>query len=333
MATDPTSPSAEKARQPGTRRDWLASTLALGVVGSSCLGRHARAAEARTGTGPGGRLTLSIGTYSLKGIAVEAAVPLVAEIGYDGIEIAVQPGFDGEPQRMPGARRQGVRKLLDDRGLILTALMEQITPATDDTEHRQALERLRRVFELAHELAPKAPPLVQTVLGGGRWDERKKLYRDRLADWLAAAEAASVTLAIKPHRGGAMSRPDEAIWLIRQLGDSPRLRMVYDYSHYAFRDMTVEATVRQARPYTAHVAVKDAVKEGEQVKFALPGAGGQFDYAALLRLLHKEGYRGDVCCEVSSMVSRAPGYDPRAAARTCYRNLARAFQEADLSRT
>ena len=37
---------------------------------------------------------------------LEEAVPLLAGIGYDGIEIAVQPGFDGEPSRMDAGRRK-----------------------------------------------------------------------------------------------------------------------------------------------------------------------------------------------------------------------------------
>ena len=41
--------------------------------------------------------------------------------------------------------------------------------------------------------------------------------------------------------------------------------MVYDYSHYAYRDMPLEETVRTALPYTAHVVVKDAVREGDRV--------------------------------------------------------------------
>ena len=56
--------------------------------------------------------TLSIGTYSLKGLSVEASIELVAGIGYDGIEIAVQPGLDGEPERMPADRRRRVRERL-----------------------------------------------------------------------------------------------------------------------------------------------------------------------------------------------------------------------------
>jgi sugar phosphate isomerase/epimerase len=312
-----------------TRRDWIRNTAAGLLATTFPVIR-------RAGADPNPRrdgCTLSIGTYSMKSLSLEDAITVVAEVGYDGIEIATQPGFDGEPSRMTGRRREEVRRRIVDRGLKLTALMEQIEPSPDDKQHRNQLDRLQRAFELAHDLGPERPPLVQTVLGGGRWEERQGLFRDRLADWLALARGTKVVIAIKPHRGGAMSRPSEAIWLIRQLGDSPWLRMVYDYSHYAFRDMPLEETIRTSLPYTAHIAVKDAVRDGDRVKFDLPGASGKFDYATLLRLFFQGGYRGDVCCEVSSMVSSKPGYDPVAAAKSCYRNMARAFKDADVPRS
>src|SRR4051812_10804679 len=49
--------------------------------------------------------TLSIGTYSLKPLPLDEAITRVIEIGYDGIEIATQPGFDGEPAKLTTERR------------------------------------------------------------------------------------------------------------------------------------------------------------------------------------------------------------------------------------
>ena len=311
-----------------TRREWLGYTaLALGAA-ASAVPREVWGAS----SGRRDHCTLSIGTYSLKDMPLDKAFRLVAETGYDGIEIAVQPGFGGEPAQLPRRRRAELRRLLDESKLKLTAFMEQLYPAQDDRQHAADLDRLRRVMELGHDLAPDSPPLVQTVLGGGTWEGKKTLFRDRLGDWLAVAQEAKVVLAIKPHRGGALSRPEEAIWLIGQLKEPPWLRMVYDYSHYAFRDMPVEATVRMALPYTAHVALKDAVQQGQRVVFALPGESGTFDYPKLLRLLYDGGYRGDFCCEVSALVSGKRGYEPVAAVTTCYRNMAHAFEQARIPR-
>jgi inosose dehydratase len=306
------------------RREFLAR-LAAGVTIGGVGARALAASEAA-------KCTLSIGTYSLKGIRLEDAIPLVAKIGYDGLEIAVTPPLDSEPDQMTPERRRGAVQLLGDSGLKLTALMENLPPAAEAAQHQAQLVRLRKVVELARDLNPTAPPLVQTVLGGGVWEDRKNILRDRLGDWLAIFNEANVTLAIKPHRGGGMSQPSEAIWLIDQLGRPPRLKMVYDYSHYAFRDLSLESTVRESLPVTAHVALKDAIEFDGKVEFRLAGDTHQFDYPKLFRLLVDGGYRGDFCCEVSAMLSNKPGYDPIVAAKTCYANMAEAFSQAQLER-
>jgi inosose dehydratase len=314
---------------PINRRRWCQAAAA----GLTFAARRAFAAETSRA-----HCTLSIGTYSMTGMTVEKAVAAIARIGYDALEIDAKPDADGAPASMPAARRRDLKKLIANAGLELSALMENLAPAEDARQHRVQLDRLRGVLELAGELGTDHKPLVQTVLGSGTWDSRKQLFRDRLADWVQAADRAGITLAIKPHRGGALSRPSEAIWLIQQLGNPPRLRMVYDYSHYAFRDMPLDDTIREALPYTAHVAVKDAVRQpgaGPQngkVIFQLPGESGTFDYPRLFRLFYAGGYRGDFCCEVSAMVSKQPGYDPLRAARVCYDNMSRAMSEAGVPR-
>ena len=55
-------------------------------------------------------------------------------------------------------------------------------------------------------------------------------------------------------------------------------------------------------------------------------------FAKLLKLLFDGGYRGDISCEVSGMVWNKPGYEPVAAAETCYRPLAEAFAEGNVPR-
>src|SRR5690606_17535229 len=118
----------------------------------------------------------------------------------------------------------------------------------------------------------------------------------------------------------AMSRVEDAIALLKTLGDSPWLRLCYDYSHFAYRDMPLAETIATALPYTAHIAVKDAFEEQGKVAFALPGEKGTIDYADLLRRFYAGGYRGDVCVEVSSLLWRRPDYNLQGALDTSYRN-------------
>jgi len=300
-----------------------------GSISGSVAGFISTGAQAQE---PIGRIDrLAIGNYGMKSLPLEEAIRQVAAIGFGAFECCAIPEWDSAAARMPADRRRAAAALLADSGLRLAAVMENLPPEADDAKHRATLARLGDAVDLARDLAPGRPPLVQTVLGGGAWDEVKGMFRDRVGAWAELARERSATVAIKPHRFGAMSTPAQAAWLIGQLGDPAALRIVYDWSHYAFRDLTVEQTVRDARGLVAYVAVKDAVRTGDKVSFALPGstvadAADGVDHAAIRAALDAAGYAGDYCCEVSGQVSKQPGYDPLAAARACHRNLAAVFR-------
>ncbi|MEK6236401.1 MAG: sugar phosphate isomerase/epimerase [Planctomycetales bacterium] len=313
-----------------TRRDALGQGVAAATALAS--GRLAHAVEPAVGDKAKKGCTLGFSTYGMKTLKVEEAVNTVAEIGYDAIEIAARPDWDSAPNRMSATRRATVRRSLEASGLKLVSLMEHLIPSANEKEHAAQLNRLAGVFELAGDLSAGEKPLMQTVLGGGKWDEKRDFFRDRLGDWLELARKHEIVIAVKPHRGGGMSRPSEALWLMKQLGRPRWLRMVYDYSHYAYRDLPLDQTIAAAAPYAAHVAVKDAVRQNGRVVFKLPGETGEIDFARIIKKFHDAGYQGDFNCEVSSMVSSKPGYDPRAAAKTCYANMSQAFRKSGVKR-
>lgn len=277
-------------------------------------------------------MTFGFGTYGMQSLPLEEAITDVAKVGYDTVEICVRPEWKAAPEQISGPRRQMLKKLIEDQPLKISAFMEHVFPDADDAKERKVQERLKRVAEMGRQLLGDAPGVIQTVLGGGVWNQKKALFVDRLADWAEIGRQQDLTIAVKPHRGGAMSRPSEGVWLMKQLDGHPNLGLVYDYSHYIFRDMPLAATVKEAAPYLVHVAIKDARRDGQRVVFELPGEHGTIDYVELLRLLKSSGYQGDVCCEVSSMVWNRPGYDPKKAARTCYSNLAATFGKAGIDR-
>ena len=277
-------------------------------------------------------LSLAIGNYGMQSYKVDEAIRLIAGLKYDAIELTVMPDWDSSPEKLTGERRDAVRRMLADTGLTLTSLMENLTPSAADADHQKTLERLKLAADLGRDLSPDSPPLIQTVLGGGDWNEKKELFRDRLGDWRRIAESTKTIIAIKPHRSGAMSQPDQAVWLLEQLGSSPWMGMIYDYSHYAMRGLSVTETVKTAFPTTVQIVVKDVAKKGDQFEFALPGEANTFDHAEILTAFYKSGYRHSVCCEVSSQVFRRSGYDAAVAAKACYDFMSRVFEKAGVSR-
>lgn len=276
--------------------------------------------------------TLGFGAYGLPDSTTEQAIDLVAAAGFDSIELYVLADRDLDAGKVPKLRRKHLRKRLADQGLKLTSLMENLRPLDSPERHNKDLKRLKAACYLARDLNPDDPPAVQTVLGGKNWSDVRELCAERLKGWAEVADATGVTVAIKPHRGNAMNRPEHAAWVLDQLGNPQRLRMWFDYSHYAFRDLPMDQMVTAALPITAGVAVKDAVRSGDRVTFDLPGKSGTIDYPKLLKLLYQGGYRGDICVEVSSAVWKRADYDPGAALEDCYQHLASAFEKAGVPR-
>lgn len=273
---------------------------------------------------------LGISTYGLQSMDLESAIKLVAETGYDCVEITAFEGFTGDPLLVSKERRAGIQKQMVDQKLRLCALMADLHPNVDKAVHAKQTDSLKRMAELGHNVAPAQPLLIQTVLAGKDWETSKMLFRDRLADWVKTADQMNFTLVIKPHRMQAMSRPEDAIWLFKQLGEPKQLRMIYDYSHFHHREpvMTIANTVAQSLPWTVYVASKDVLMKDGKAVFALTGEGGELDHAEIIKAFVAGGYTGDFCCEVSSQIWKAKGYDAVATTKTCYKNLATAFQRA-----
>ncbi|MFI4875725.1 MAG: sugar phosphate isomerase/epimerase family protein [Blastopirellula sp. JB062] len=311
---------------PLSRRSFLQTGLS--AAGSLAFAPPASFAD---GVQPAG-CTLGFSTYGMKTLKTETAIQEISQIGFDAVEITIFPDWDSAPANLPPQRRAAIKRLIQEKELRLTSLMEHLQPSRSAKQHQRNLDRLKRAFELSADLGNDAKPLVQTTLGGGDWRKLRSFYLDRIGIWTELANQYEVVLAVKPHRGGGMSRPSEAAWLIRQLGEPPYLKMTYDYSHYAFRDMPIEETVAVALPYAANVALKDVAEQDGKYAFRLAGETGNVDYPKLFQLFYAGGYRGDFCGEVSGMIWNKPDYDPRAAARQVYARMSKALQDADVPR-
>ena len=160
-------------------------------------------------------MTLGFSTYGAKTLTTEAAIDAIDEIGFDSIEITIWSDWDANPETMARPRRKAIRKRLQDRGLQLTSLMEPLHIDDDKRSTGQRLERLKIAAELAHDLSPDHPPLLQTTIGGGgNWAEKRDGYIAEINQWNKVAKKHDLVIAVKPHRGGAFSRPDEDFELI-----------------------------------------------------------------------------------------------------------------------
>lgn len=269
--------------------------------------------------------------YGMKSLKTSQALKICAEIGYSGVELACLKDWPCDPASLTKADRDAIKAELEDLALDLPCLMENLVLVVPDELHRSNLERLKNVFQLAHDLCPDAPPIVETVLGGkpDEWNTIRDRMVERLRDWEQVAKEHKTVVAIKAHAFGALHTPQDAKWLVQQLA-SPWIRLVYDYSHFQRQQLSLRESLATMLPETVFVHIKDNVTTDGKTEFGLPGDAGDINYAEYLKQLREGGYRGAVVVEVSGQVFNKPGYDPIAAAKRCYKNIQPAFVKAGL---
>ena len=85
----------------------------------------------------------------------------------------------------------------------------------------------------------------------GTWDQVKGAMAEELAVWAKTMEELKITLAIKAHSKLAMNLPERLLWLEDQVR-SPRIRVVYDYSHFLANKLDMEKTMRDVASRAVH---------------------------------------------------------------------------------
>lgn len=276
------------------------------------------------------KLSFGFTLYGMRKVPILEAVKVCSDIGYDSLELACMADWPCAPEVLSKAARTELAQRMNDCQLRLASLMENLSPLAEETTHQANLERLKRLCELGHDLAPGSIPLIETVLGGkpADWNQVRNRMADRLQDWAAIAEAGKSIIALKPHVGGALHTPEGAVWLKEQL-KSHSLKLAYDYSHFEVRGLPLKDSLQKMLPETAFIHVKDSQGDATKFQFILPG-DGRTNYREYFEFLKQAGYTGPLVIEVSGQVHSRPDYDATIAARHCYGKLAPLLIETGL---
>jgi len=301
-----------------SRRYFLHTALGL-----AALPRLASAAAAS----PSG-ISLGFSLYGMKTLPLDVALKTCAEIGYSHVELALNAGYPSEPQVFTAEARQATSAQLRTLMLDLPCLMLNISLTADNKAHAAAMQSIADAAQLARDLNPANPAIIETVLGGkpATWEQQKAGMAARLQDWAAAAEKAKTVITIKAHVGSAVNSPERLLWLLEQV-KSPAIQVAYDYSHFELQGIDMEESMKLLLPRTKFIHVKDSVGAPGKFQFLLPGEG-RTDYVKYFTALKQHGYTGPVCVEVSGQIFNKPGYEPIAAAKKCYAALSGALAKA-----
>jgi len=263
---------------------------------------------------------------------IEEAIPAVAKMGYQGLEITVTPKWCTELAVLDKAKKRLIYDLMAENNLTITGVIRNASMVEADAALNEAnMVELRQSVDLAAEWAqPGEPSVMISVLGGhtDEWEAKKNLAIERLLPLADYAAERHVYVALELHVGGLLDRPERVVWFFEQV-KHPAVRLNFDISHMEVMGYTIDQSVPLLAPYSIHTHVKDQRGRYPNFEFLTPGEG-PFDFVHYLKAMDAAGYNGFVTAEVSVMVQRRPNYDPFFHAQLAYWTLYKAFQVSGL---
>lgn len=269
-------------------------------------------------------LSLGIGLYGMKSTPLAEGIRRCAAIGYRNIEFTLYPGYASEPAAFSAADRRRVASLLRELEIAASCLKARPDTGAAPEARRRGEDQVKDAARLALDLALPAPPLITVHVGGKTtdWETQRAFILEQVGRWQQASAALGVRLALKPHVGNTVDRPERLLWLLERI---PGLAAVYDYSHFQLIDVPLEESLRHLQAHLAMIQVKDARHAaGGKHEFLLPGDGGT-DYERYFRALDRIGFAGPVVVEVSAQLFNRPGYDAVQAAQRSFDVLSAAL--------
>jgi len=237
---------------------------------------------------------VSSGPILLRG-PVHELFPLVAELGYDGLELHLL-----HPNQV---NRDEVRKLMSQFSLAVTTIgtgmaagIEGLTFADPDPEvRRRAVMRVKEQIELASFLGSAVT--IGLLMGrlGNESADRPNRYDAAIGcldECCKAAAERAVTVFLEPlnrYESDYVNTVDGVLKMIRHIG-LPNVKLLADTFHMNIEEVNLAASLKRVGPSLGFVHLADSNRQA-------PGHG-HLDIREVLGALRDIGYQGYLSFEI-----------------------------------
>ena len=278
-------------------------------------------------------MKIAYGTYATLTMPLEKALQMIADIGYDGVELCISPKHNSMPDDLDSATRQKLKEKMSELNLGVPSLFMLGHVLTEDKEaHKKRLDLIKQVVQLARDLDMGDSPVISTGIGGrtAMWETHRDLLLQLLEDYAKLASDEGFILAVEAHCNAMIDRTERAVWLM-ETANNPLIRLHFDIVHFYLAKDPITETVKKQVPYTAHTHVTDVQILEDGFKL-VPLGRGELDCVEYVKAMHEAGWDDFITVEVSTMVWSQEDYDPFAVAALSYSTLNSAFKEAGVPR-
>ena len=249
---------------------------------------------------------ISCNSNLLSDLPIEQAINVLAEHGYDAIDICMELAPPmvpvPAPHMTPGddsATCQRVRRQAEQAGIAIVALNAHTSMCTRDPEVRTTnAQFLEGSIQLAADLGV---PMV--VTSGGRKDAYG--YEQSFFDWaidtirhvLPTAERLGVWLAIEAGSpAGELFYNVKTMQRLLATEGLESLRVLFDPAHFHIRGDPPAEAFKALKDQIVHVHAKDATGDPENIIFP-PLGQGEIDFDALFGEMAAAGFDGYIAME------------------------------------
>jgi len=225
-------------------------------------------------------------------------LPLVAQAGYDGIDLSATWRSDDDPGCYPAERRWEIRRLCDELGLTLEALVTHL-PLVDSLREGLPLNLVGAV-DLAVELRC---PLVTVHVGqrrdgcapgepGPDWS-RAVAHLEEVAEY---GQEHGVRLATDATYPTYMTAdPEDVLRLLTDV-DHPNLGHNFDPCYLEATGYRASSAIQLLGPRILHAHIKDYVGRYPAFEHRIPGQG-VLHHGSWAHALQAGGFDGAVAVE------------------------------------
>lgn len=233
---------------------------------------------------------------------LEEAIRHIADLGYDGIEIAPYT-ISKSVLDVSASQRESIRRAMEDAGLEVVGLhWLLVTPEGLHINHSCAHIR-RKTIDYLNALVHFCADLGGTVMTLGSPKQRdiprdiprreaEAYFIEALREIGEVAEIRDVVVCLEPlppSDTNFLNTADEAIRMVEAI-DHPHVRMMLDVKSMCSEEKALPDIIRKSAPYIRHFHANDANLKG-------PGFG-DVDFVPIFNALHDIKYSGFVSVEV-----------------------------------
>ncbi|RKU36497.1 hypothetical protein C6495_03480 [Candidatus Poribacteria bacterium] len=236
----------------------------------------------------------------MKDLPLKQVVGILAEVGYDAIEMMCGPEAHISSGRVNSALLKEVGTMTEDHGLKVSV----VNPFTGKGLYHLALEDKQTATDHYALLQDVAVALgargvnFLTGYGGDKGDAFAwRLLVDVLKPICRRAEELGITMHIHNHEATTIDASSKVTLLIEHVG-SDALKALNDITNFYHLGEDIAAVTEKLGPLTAHCHVKGVTGMYPYSTFLIPGEeGDELDFRTFAETLGKVGYANYISVE------------------------------------